>query len=143
MKGIPRIVIDTNVLVSALRSRTGWSFDMLSRLGRGEYQHVVTVPLVMEYEDVLLRPGMVRLAPAAVNAILDYLCTTAVRQSVHFLWRPRLADVNDDMVLEAAVNGQCRHIVTWNIRDFAAASEFGIEVVSPQAFLNQPKEIPP
>lgn len=74
--------------------------------------------------------------------ILDYLCATAVRQSVHFLWRPRLADVKDDMVLEAAVNGQCQFIVTWNLRDFAAASEFGIEVVTPQTFLNEPKGNP-
>lgn len=96
MKDIPRIVIDTHVLVSALRSRLGWSFDLLSQLGRGTYQHVVTVPLVMEVEDVLLRPSM---------------------------------------VLEAAVNGQCQAIVTWNIRDFAAASEFGIAVFNPQAFL--------
>ena len=136
MKDIPRIVIDTNVLVSALRSRLGWSFDLLSQLGRGAYQHVVTVPLVMEYEDVLLRPSMVRLAPAAVHDVLDYVCATAVRQSVHFLWRPRLADVKDDMVLEAAVNGQCQAIVTWNIRDFAAASEFGIAVLNPQVFLS-------
>lgn len=51
-------------------------------------------------------------------------------------WRPRLTDVKDDMVLEAAVNGQCQAIVTWNIRDFAAASEFGIAVLNPQTFLS-------
>ena len=133
---LPRVIIDTNVLVAALRSRSGWSFDLLSRLGRGAYQHVVTVPLVMEYEDVLLRPGMVRVSPAGVHAVLDYLCATAVRQSVHFLWRPRLTDVTDDMVLEAAVNGQCQCIVTWNIRDFAAAAEFGIAAVNPQTYLS-------
>lgn len=136
MNTASRIVIDTNVWVSALRSRSGWSFELLSRLGQGSYQHVVTVPLVMEYEDVLLRPSMVRIPPAAVQAVLDYLCATAVRQTVHFLWRPRLPDVKDDMVLEAAVNGQCQCIVTWNIRDFATASEFGIDVLNPQTYLN-------
>ena len=136
MKIPPRIVIDTNVLVSAFRSRLGWSFDLVSLLGKGTYQHVVTVPLVMEYEDVLLRPAMVRVAPAAVHDVLDYVCATAVRQSVHFLWRPRLSDVKDDMVLEAAVNGQCQAIVTWNTRDFAEAFEFGIAVLNPQIFLS-------
>lgn len=135
----PRIVIDTNVLVAALRSRSGWSFELLQRIGLGQFQQVVTVPLVMEYEDVLLRPGMVRVSSAAVGHVLDYVCATAIRQPVHFLWRPRLSDIQDDMVLEAAVNGQCQCIVTWNVRDFAAAAEFGIEVVDPQTFLNPRK----
>ncbi|MDZ7856289.1 putative toxin-antitoxin system toxin component, PIN family [Sphaerotilus sp.] len=136
MHHVLKIVIDTNVLVAALRSRAGWSFELLTQLDQGRYQPVVTVPLVMEYEDVLLRPGMVPVAPAAVTDILDYLCAMAVRQTVHFLWRPRLADVKDDMVLEAAVNGQCQCIVTWNLRDFAAASSLGIKVMTPQTFLN-------
>ncbi|MFT4195033.1 putative toxin-antitoxin system toxin component, PIN family [Ottowia sp.] len=143
MKFLPRIVIDTNVLVAALRSRTGWSFELLSLLGQERFQHVVTVPLVMEYEDVLLRPGMVPIAPPAVHDVLDYLCATAVRQPVHFLWRPQLADVKDDMVLEAAVNGQCPFIVTWNARDFAAARACGVQAIDPAAFLNLPTEAMP
>ncbi|MFT7723689.1 MAG: putative toxin-antitoxin system toxin component, PIN family [Roseateles sp.] len=131
----PRIVIDTNVLVAALRSRIGWSFDLLSRLGLGQFQPVVSVPLVMEYEAVLLRPGLVPVPPQAVHDLLDYLCAVAVRQTVHFLWRPQLPDAKDDMVLEAAVNGQCNSIVTWNVRDFAAATPFGIDIVTPQQFL--------
>lgn len=143
MKELSRIVIDTNVLVSALRSRAGWSFDLISRVGAGQFQHVVTVPLVMEYEDVLHRPGMVRVPGSAVDDLLDYLCSTALRQRVHFLWRPKLADIKDDMVLEAAVNGQCHSIVTWNVRDFAAAAGLGIQVVSPDVFLRHLKEFQP
>jgi predicted nucleic acid-binding protein len=131
-----KIVIDTNVLVAALRSRSGWSFELLRQVGGDRFQHVLTVPLVMECEDVLLRPGLVPLPEAAVHDVLDYLCATAIRQPVHFLWRPRLPDVKDDMVLEAAVNGQCACIVTWNVRDFAVASEFGLQVLDPKTFLN-------
>ena len=143
MKELSRIIIDTNVLVSALRSRAGWSFDLISRVGAGQFEHVVTVPLVMEYEDVLHRPGMVRVPGSAVDDLLDYLCSTALRQRVHFLWRPKLADIKDDMVLEAAVNGQCHSIVTWNVRDFAAAAGLGIQVVSPDVFLRHLKEFQP
>lgn len=143
MKELSRIIIDTNVLVSALRSRAGWSFDLISRVGAGQFQHVVTVPLVMEYEDVLHRPGMVRVPGSAVDDLLDYLCSTALRQRVHFLWRPKLADIKDDLVLEAAVNGQCHSIVTWNVRDFAAAAGLGIQVVSPDVFLRHLKEFQP
>lgn len=139
MTELSRIVIDTNVLVAALRSRKGWSFPLLSLVGRQRFQHLLTVPLLMEYEDVLLRPGMVPLGVDAVNDVLDYLCATAVRQSVHFLWRPQLTDVKDDMVLEAAVNGACRYIVTWNVRDFptASTSRWGVQAVTPDVFLNQ------
>ena len=140
MAAPPKIVIDTNVLVSALRLRAGWSFDLVSRIGAGQFQHVVTVPLVMEYEDVLHRPGMVRVSAAKADDILDYVCSTALRQRVHFLWRPKLQDIKDDMVLEAAVNGQCQYIVMWNVRDFTAASGLGLKVLRPGLFLRQLKE---
>ena len=140
MKKLPKIVIDTNVLVSALRSRRGWSFDLLERLGNGQFEHVVTVPLVIEYEDVLHREGMVPLTGAAVDDVLDYICASGLRQQAHFLWRPKLADVCDDMVLEAAFNGQCNAIVTWNLRDFSAAGAIGIEVLSPDLFVKRLKE---
>ena len=138
-----RLVLDTNVLVAALRSRRGWSFQLLTQLGTGAFDPVLTVPLVMEYEDVLLRPGLVPLAPSAVGDILDFLCSSGLRQTVHFLWRPRLNDVKDDLLLEAAVNGQCQTIVTWNIRDFRPAAAFGIQVTSPDKFLNPRPESTP
>lgn len=131
----PRIVIDTNVLVSALRSRRGWSFTVLSAVGSGLFEHVVTVPLVMEYESVLLRDGMVPLAAGAVGNVLDYLCAAGIRQDVHFLWRPKLPDAKDDMVLEAAVNGGCSMIISHNLRDFAAASELGVNAITPVDFM--------
>ena len=141
MKELPRIVVDTNVLVSALKSRKGWSFNLLARLGKGEFEHVVTVPLLIEYEDVLHRKGMVPISRAAVDDVLDYVCASGLRQKVHFLWRPKLTDARDDMVLEAAFNGQCDAIVTWNIRDFSAAPAIGIDVTSPDVFVKRLKEL--
>lgn len=138
-----RIVIDTNVLVSALKSRSGWSFDLLTRIGSGQFQHVITVPLVIEYEDVLHRKGMVPISKTAVDDVLDYVCASGLRQKVHFLWRPKLTDVRDDMVLEAAFNGQCDAIVTWSIRDFSAAAALGIDVLSPDLFVKRLKELAP
>jgi predicted nucleic acid-binding protein len=143
MKSLPRIVIDTNVLVSALRSLRGWPFNLLAQIGGAHFQHVVTVPLVMEYEDVLNRAGMVNVAAPAVSDILDYVCASALRQRVYFLWRPKLPDIKDDMVLEAAVNGRCQFIVTWNTRDFAAATDLGIKALNPDLFLNHIKRYKP
>ena len=139
----PRIVIDTNVLVSALKSRNGWSFHLLAKIGKGMFEHVVTVPLLIEYEDVLHRKGMVPISRAAVDDMLDYVCASGLRHKVHFLWRPKLTDARDDMVLEAAFTGQCDSIVTWNVRDFPAASAIGIEVLSPDLFVKRLKDYAP
>ena len=143
VKKPPKIVVDTSVLMSACRSRGGWSHDLLSRVAKGQFEHVITVPLVIEYEDVLHRKAMVPVSKAAVDDVLDYICAIGLRQKVHFLWRPKLTDVRDDMVLEAAFNGQCDAIVTWNIRDFSAAAAIGIDVVSPDLFVKRLKELAP
>lgn len=128
-------VIDTNVLVAALRSRLGASHALLQRIGTGAFEHALTVPLVMEYEDVLLRPCMVPMPADAVQDVIDYLCTSGIEQTVHFLWRPLLPDPKDDMVLEAAVGAGCQWIVTFNTRDFAAAAGLGTTAISPGEFL--------
>lgn len=140
MKSRVRIVIDTNVLVAALRSRRGWSFTLLSSVGTGLFDHVIAVPLVMEYESVLLREGMVPLPTEAVREVIDYLCATGIHQDIHFLWRPKLRDAQDDMVLETAVNGGCSVIVTHNVRDFAPAPSLGVQPQTPAEFLQPLKE---
>ena len=87
---LPKIVIDTNVLVAGLRSRNGASFQLLNRLTLKKFELHLTVPLAMEYEDVLHRPGLLSLPPHAVDAVLDMVCAVAFKQDVHFLWRPQL-----------------------------------------------------
>jgi predicted nucleic acid-binding protein len=133
---VPRVVLDTNLLVAGLRSRRGASFRVLGLVGSGRFVHVVSVPLVLEYEAVLLRRGAgLRLSRADANAVLDYLCAAGEHQPIHFLWRPRLPDPRDDMVLEAAVNGQCHHVVAFNHRDFRGSARVGVTPVSPLEFL--------
>ena len=131
----PKVVVDTNVLVAALRSRRGASFRLLSLLRARRYELCVTVPLVMEYADVLGRPGMVPMNQAQVDAVIDMICREAHQQTVHYLWRPQLRDPKDEMVLEAAVNARADFLVTHNGRDFASARFRGLAVVTPAAFL--------
>ena len=131
-----RVVLDTNVLVAALRSNRGASYRLLRHLGTGAFEHVVSVPLVLEYEEVLKRPASeVPLSAADIDAVLDYLCASGHRQPIHFLWRPLLPDPHDDLVLEVAANGECNAIVTFNVRDFRGVERFGLAVLTPGAFL--------
>jgi putative PIN family toxin of toxin-antitoxin system len=129
-----RVVLDTNVLVSAFRSREGVSFRLLSQLREGRFEISISVPLVLEYEDVLLRATT--LSEESVLAVVRYLSSVAHRQKIFFLWRPSLPDPKDDMVLELAVASRTQYIVTYNGKDFAAAERFGIQVVTPKAFLD-------
>ena len=136
-----RIILDTNVLVSALRSDMGASYKIISQLPSEHFQIALTVPLYLEYQAVLTRPENM-IGASNLNDIfnfLRYLCSIAHQQKVFFLWRPRLGDPEDDMVLEAAIASQSRYIVTHNLRHFSdrgIEEQFGITPVSPQNFLH-------
>lgn len=128
-----QIVLDTNVLVAALRSRRGASHRLLMTVADGSWTANVSVALALEYEDVLRR-GLVSLTRQHVDDFLDYLLSCSNLVPIFYRWRPVLPDADDDRILEVAV--RCRAlIITFNKRDFAAAAQFGIQVMSPGEFL--------
>ncbi len=137
-----QIVMDSNVLVCALRSRRGPAFALLSLVGTGKFDINLSVPLVLEYEQVA-KGGRWQNKPSwsQVSDILDYLCAAGQRHKIHFLWRPRERDPKDDMVLEVAVAGQCDCIVTYNKKDFTDAGSFGIDLLTPKEFLEKIGEL--
>lgn len=138
-----QIVIDTNVFISALRSKRGPSFKLLSLVGTGRFQISLSVPLVLEYEAVAKRSRWNNMPSwDYVSDIIDYLCDAGTLQLIHFLWRPRMHDPKDDMVLELAVTGQCCGIVTYNKKDFSDAKSFGIQLFTPKEFLEMIGELP-
>ena len=138
MTALPRVIVDTSVLVAGLRSRRGTAFRLLSEIGRTSFEIALSVPLVLEYEDVLLRHADdTGLAANDVDALLDYLCRVAHLQRIFFLWRPLLPDPKDDLVLEVAVAAECEAVVTYNVRHFAGAEQFGIQVLEPGPFLRE------
>ena len=128
-------MLDTNVLVSAMLSRRGASFRVIDEIGRGRFEIVVSVPLVVEYEAALLEHRPANVSPRDVAVVLDYVCAEAHEQEIYYLWRPLLRDPKDDMVLEVAVAGRCDTIVTHNIDDFGGAQQFGVRIVRPFDFL--------
>ena len=140
---LPRIVLDTSVIVAGLRSRLGASNRLLELVAEERLVPLVTTALFLECEEVLKRPEQ-RLATGMsekdITGFMAAFASAAEPVEVHFLWRPQLADPDDEIVLEAAGNGRAKAIVTHNVRDFQpAAGEFGIEVVTPGMFLKRIK----
>ena len=131
-----RVVADMTVLVAAIRSDRGASRRLLLVAGLEErVRFLVSVPLMFEYQAVMTRLEHLRasgLNESDVTAILDGLAASAEPVHLAFLWRPFARDPDDDMVLEAAVNGHADVIVTFNRRDFVGVREaFGVSVLTP------------
>lgn len=118
-------VLDTNILVAALWSRSGASFQLLKRVVTGRLAIAVSVALALEYEEVLKRAPIAEAAWATadeLDAILDAVLANARRiMPIRTTLRPALSDPSDDMVLECAVQAGADAIVTMNVRDFRDA----------------------
>lgn len=136
-----RLVLDTDVVVAAMRSPTGASAALLEAALDGKVTMLANVALMLEYEAVCARTEHLeaaRLSGAELGVFLDALAALAEPVESHFVWRPRLRDPGDEMVLEAAVNGRANGIVTFNARDYGAApSEFGMRVLLPRDALRR------
>jgi putative PIN family toxin of toxin-antitoxin system len=140
---IQRVVLDTSIVVAALRTRSGAGNAILRLVARRQLTPLATPPLFLEYEDVLKRAEQ-RLAhgltPEAIDEFLAELAALIEPVEVHFRWRPQLRDPNDEMVLEAAIHGKADALVTYNLADFADAGErFRIPVLHPRELLKMVK----
>ena len=133
---VPQVILDTNVLYAALYSNRGASFKLVSMIEKGLFDFHLSVPLVLEYEDVLLRSAQdFGLTKNDIHTFINYLCEKATLHEVYYLWRPTLRDPKDEMVLEVAVKAQCDYIVSYNKSDFKGVDRFGVQVVDAADFL--------
>jgi len=134
-----RAVLDTNIIVSAFRSKQGASYRLLEMIEQGKLIPCLSVPLVIEYESVskrLIDMG-IPITSEIVDTVIDSLCLMGEHHQIHYLLRPVLNDPQDDMVLELAVNSDCGQIVTYNVKDFVGAARFGVEIIIPKDLLQR------
>ncbi len=131
-----QVVLDTSVLVAAIRSTQGASFRLLQLVGDSRWQINLSPALLFEYEEAG-RPHADELwtKPERFNDLLDFLVRSGRRPRIMYSWRPQLVDADDEMVLELAVAAGADLIVTHNVRDFAGAERFGVGILKPAEFL--------
>jgi putative PIN family toxin of toxin-antitoxin system len=136
-----RVVLDTSVVVAGLRTRLGAGNAVLRLVAERRTVPLATPPLFLEYEDVLKQPEQQLahgLVPNAVDEFLAELAALTEPVEVHFFWRPQGGDPNDEMVLEAAINGGADALVTYNVKDFEGmAKRFKIPVMQPAELLRR------
>ena len=136
-----RYILDTNVIVAALRSTRGASAAVVRGVREGRGTFLLSTALLLEYEATCKDPEQLtasQLTEGEVDVILDVLASRAERVETSYRWRPQLRDAGDELVLEAAVAGQADALVTFNVRDFGdAPRRFGIELIGPKDLLRR------
>lgn len=134
-----RVVLDPEVLAAGLRSKAGASRVLIEWALLGEIEITLSVPLVLAYEDLLLRPPaptVPGLGTAEVRAVLDALVAVGVKTGIDFRWRPMLPGATDDVVLETALNGGAAAITTFSPHEFAGARQLGVRIEEPPLLLD-------
>jgi putative PIN family toxin of toxin-antitoxin system len=137
------IVIDTSVFITALRSKNGASFKMLSLIDSNKFDINISTPLILEYEDVAKREQQaIKLKQHDIDSIIDYICLFGKKRKIFYLWRPFLREPKDDFVLELAFESQSDFIITYNKKDFKGVEEkFNIKLLTPREFLQKIGEL--
>jgi putative PIN family toxin of toxin-antitoxin system len=117
------VVVDTNIFIAALMSASGASRTIIRLCLEGQITPLMGNALFSEYEDVCARDNLFdagMISRSDRDALLDAFFASCLWVPIYFLWRPNLRDEADNHVVELAVAGNARTIITSNKRDFAA-----------------------
>ncbi len=132
-------MLDTNVVVAGLRSPTGASAAVIRAARHRRFELMLSAALAFEYEAVCRAPkhlAAMDLTLTELDQFFAVILAVALPVEPYFRWRPQLNDPDDEMVLEAAINGSAKALVTHNVRDFRKVSDrFALQVMTPVQFL--------
>jgi predicted nucleic acid-binding protein len=130
--------MDTNVLVAALRSRQGASFEIFRRLRFSEWTAVLSNHLLFEYEEVLKRQAPeLGLSLKDVDEVLNAICARGEECLLSHSWQPILSDADDEPLVQLAIESDAFRIVSHNVRHLRPVVGLGIELLRPREFLDR------
>ena len=137
-----RIVIDTNIFISAIIGSNGPNRNVIRRCFENIYQPLMGNALFCEYEEVKTRPNVVErcsLSKREIATLLNSFMSISEWVSIFYLWRPNLSDEHDNHIIELAVAGGAEYIVTSNTKDFKKGELLfpDINIVTPAQLLRQ------
>ena len=136
-----RVVLDTSLMIAALRSPNGAAAEILRHVLASRITLLMDSKLACEYEAVALRPQHLHATGRSRTetvALLDTLYDLAEAVLVSYRYRPLSPDSDDDMLLELAINGQANAAVSFNTKHFSEPLRaFGIEAYRPAEFLKR------
>lgn len=137
-----KVVVDTNVFVSALLKKDSAPRHVLRHCLEGLAQPLMSNALFQEYEDVMARPSILRgcvLSEPERDELLNAFLSTCQWVSVYYLWRPNLPDEGDNHLVELAIAGNASRLITGNKKDFRSG-ELRLDdfkVVTPREYLKE------
>ena len=130
------VIIDTNVLLSGLKSRKGQSYRLLEKLLNNEIKIAISVPLVLEYESILKKKLDRNIFSGEdIDTMINYICKIGKHVKIYYLWRPFLKDPYDDHIVEVALTAKCKYIITYNKKDFVEVEQLGIKAMTPYEYM--------
>lgn len=138
-----RITLDTNVLYQALRSSSGASYYILRLIREYQLEMAVSIPVFLEYREVLLRPESLRdlgLSRNEIESVLRFIAYVSKSYSISFLMRPNLTDESDNMFVDLAFASNSRFLITSNVTDFTRQTELKFDrfdVITPGQFVQR------
>ncbi len=137
------VVIDTNVWISALISKDGFSRDIIRLALNNKISPQISTSLFLEYETVMKRQkiqDLSSLTPEEQNELFQAFLSTCKWNEIFYLWRPNLNDKDDDFLVELAVASNSKVIITDNKKDIDSGElKFNFEVFTPAEFLERNK----
>jgi len=135
------VTVDTNIVFQGLYSSKGAS-NMILRLIRDEQVRLaLSVPVFLEYHEVLKRPSTLTktgLSEKHINAVLDLIAYVGYKYQIDYLYRPNLSDESDNKFVELALASNSVYLITTNTKHFTVKNELSLHpvmVVTPGQFI--------
>lgn len=130
-----KIVIDTNVIVSALIQRSYPNLIINELFIEHKFQLCVSDELITEYFEVLSRPKFSKFQDFLIHAevLLAEIETKAVKY-VPNIKLQLIADLDDNMILELADECLADFVITGNTNDFTFSTYKQTKIVTPKEY---------